>query len=127
MREDSRNRTREIALGDDGTPSHVIYFLGGAVTAIYCPVKKVKISMRAKSLAAPTHLQGQYLSFIYYYSKLNGRPPAERDMERYFRAAPPAVHQMVLALEKKGFISRIPGQARSIQLRLQRSELPDLE
>jgi hypothetical protein len=26
--------------------------------------------------------QGQYLAFIYYYTKLNGRPPAEADMQR---------------------------------------------
>jgi hypothetical protein len=27
-----------------------------------------------------THKQGQYLAFIYYYTKINGRPPAETDM-----------------------------------------------
>jgi hypothetical protein len=27
-----------------------------------------------------TERQGQYLAFIYYYTKLNGRPPAEADM-----------------------------------------------
>lgn len=74
-----------------------------------------------------TLLQGQYLAFIYYYTKLNGRPPAEREMEYYFRVSPSSVHQMVLTLEKKGFISRVPSAARSITLRLKRSELPDLE
>lgn len=79
-------------------------------------------------LAKPfTHKQGQYLAFIYYYSKVNGRPPAEADMERYFRVTPPSVHQMVLALEANGFIERIPGQGRSIRLLLAREDLPDLE
>ncbi len=74
-----------------------------------------------------TPRQGQFLAFIYYYTKLNGRPPAEADMERYFQTSAPAVHQMVVTLEKRGFIERVPGQARSIRLLLPREELPDLE
>ena len=58
-----------------------------------------------------TEKQGQYLAFIYYYSKINGRAPAESDIEIYFRVAAPTIHQMVLKLEEKGLISRIPGQA----------------
>ncbi len=71
--------------------------------------------------------QGQFIAFIYYYTKLNGRPPAEADMERYFRISAPAAHQMVVTLEKQGFIERVPGLARSIRLLLPREELPDLE
>jgi Mn-dependent DtxR family transcriptional regulator len=74
-----------------------------------------------------TAKQGQYLAFIYYYTKLNGRPPAEADMQRYFRVTPPSVHQMVITLETHGLIDRIPGQARSIRLRIPRDEIPDLE
>ena len=74
-----------------------------------------------------TEKQGKYLAFIYYYTKLNGRPPAEADMERYFRVTPPSVHQMVLTLESHGLIERTPGQARSIHLLIPRQELPDLE
>ena len=74
-----------------------------------------------------TERQGQYLAFIYYYTKLNGRPPAEADIGRYFRVAPPTVHQMILTLEKQGFISREPGQSRTIQVKLSRDQLPDLE
>jgi repressor LexA len=77
--------------------------------------------------AAYTPRQGQYLAFIYYYTKVNGRPPAEADMERYFRVTPPSVHQMVLTLEANGLIERIPGQGRSIRLLLSREELPDLQ
>lgn len=73
-----------------------------------------------------TDVQGQYLAFIYYYTKLSRRAPAEADMQRYFGVTPPAVHQMVLTLEAHGFIERNPGQPRSIQLRLPREELPDL-
>jgi repressor LexA len=74
-----------------------------------------------------TRLQGQYLAFIYYYAKLHSEPPAERDMVNYFKVTPPVVHQMVLTLEKKGFIFRVPGASRSIVLRLKRAQLPDLE
>lgn len=70
--------------------------------------------------------QGQYLAFIYYYTKVNGHPPAEADMQRYFQTTPPSVHQMVLTLERNGLIVRTPGAPRSIRVLLDRSELPDL-
>ena len=54
------------------------------------------------SWEAFTALQGQYLAFIYSYSKLNRRVPAEQDMQRYFRVTPPTVHRMVMELEKRG-------------------------
>ena len=74
-----------------------------------------------------TAKQGQSLAFIYYYTKLNGQPPAEEDFQRYFRVTPPTVHQMIVALEEQGLISRERGKPRSIQLLLSRAELPDLE
>jgi DNA-binding MarR family transcriptional regulator len=73
-----------------------------------------------------TPKQGQYLAFIYYYTKLNGRPPAEADMQRYFKTTPPSVHNMVVQLEQKGFIEKKPHEPRSIRLLLSREELPDL-
>lgn len=78
---------------------------------------------------APEYIakQGQYLAFIHYYSKLNGQPPAERDMQRYFEVTPPTVHQMVVTLTERGLISREPGQARSIQLLVSPEDLPDLK
>jgi len=74
-----------------------------------------------------TWRQGQFLAFIHHYTKLNGRPPAEADMQRYFGVTPPTVHDMVLMLENRGFIERQPGQARSIRLLLPWEQLPDLE
>lgn len=74
-----------------------------------------------------TKKQGQYLAFIYYYTKINRQPPAEADIQRYFGVSPPAIHDMIITLEKRGFISRVPGRARSMELRLKREELPDLE
>jgi repressor LexA len=74
-----------------------------------------------------TKKQGQYLAFIYNYTKINGRPPAEADIQAYFRTTPPTVHQMILRLEEQGLISRVPGQARSIQVLLPPDQLPYLE
>jgi Mn-dependent DtxR family transcriptional regulator len=74
-----------------------------------------------------THKQGQYLAFIHYYIRINGCPPAEADMQRYFRVSPPSAHQMVLTLEANGFIERVPGQGRSIRLLLAREDIPSLE
>ena len=64
----------------------------------------------------PTTRQGQFLAYIFHYSLMNGCAPAEADMQRYFRITPPSVHSMVLTLERRGFIQRVPGQARSIIL-----------
>jgi repressor LexA len=74
-----------------------------------------------------TAKQGQYLAFIYYYTKIHGRPPAESDLQRFFRVTPPVVHQMIKALDARGLIERTPGTARSIRPRLTRAQLPDLE
>ena len=80
-----------------------------------------------KPVAKYTPKEGQYLAFIHYYTKLNRQAPAERDMQVFFQVTPPAVHDMVLKLEKHVFISREPGVPRSIRLLLSRNELPDLE
>jgi len=74
-----------------------------------------------------TDKQGQYLAFIYAYTKVNRRPPAEADIQGYFGVSPPTVHGMVLKLEALGLITREPGQARSIKVSVPRAELPDLD
>ena len=35
-----------------------------------------------------TRKQGQYLAFIYNYTKIAGGPPAEADMQHHFRVTP---------------------------------------
>ncbi len=69
-----------------------------------------------------TDTQGQYLAFIYYYTKIHGVPPAEADMQRYFKVTAPSIHNMVVTLEKRGLIRRAPGAARSIQILLSRDQ-----
>ena len=75
----------------------------------------------------PTERQGQYLAFIYYYTKINRRAPAEADIQRYFSVSAPSVHQMILNLEAAGFVERTAGQARSIRVLVPPNQLPSLE
>jgi Mn-dependent DtxR family transcriptional regulator len=74
-----------------------------------------------------TETQGQYLAFIYAYSRIFRRPPAEADMRRHFEVSPPSVHQMILTLERVGLIRRQPGVARSIELLVAPEDLPILK
>jgi repressor LexA len=73
-----------------------------------------------------TYKQGRHLTYIYYYTKLYGRPPAEAEMQRYFNVSPPSEHHMILTLEKNGLVTRVPGVPRSIRLSLTRTELIEL-
>lgn len=73
-----------------------------------------------------TAKQGQYLAFIDAYTRVMGRPPAEADMQRYFRVTPPSAHQMVLNLERAGLIRRQPSVSRSIQILVAAEDLPRL-
>jgi len=93
------------------------------------PVPRTSMEKRDANGSRPvfTHKQGQYLAFIHAYTLVNGHPPAEADMMRFFRVTPPTTHQMVLTLEQIGLISRRPGVARSISVLVERSALPDLE
>lgn len=72
--------------------------------------------MTASERSSPSYTdrQGQFLAFIYCYTKVNGRPPAEADMCRFFGVTPPVVHDMIKLLERKGLISRqrgVPGRS----------------
>ena len=76
---------------------------------------------------AYTERQGQFLAYIHQYSLVNGCAPAEADMQRFFRITPPSVHSMVLTLERRCLIQRVPGQARSITLLVPSELLPLLK
>jgi Mn-dependent DtxR family transcriptional regulator len=80
----------------------------------------------SRSAKTFTPKQGQYLAFIHAYMRLHRRPPAEADMQQYFRVSPPSVHQMVLTLEQAGLIKRQPGVARSIEMLIEPKHLPVL-
>jgi len=94
-------------------------------------LKEALMNQPADACHAPcepgfTAKQGQYLAFIYAYTRINRRPPAEADMQRHFQVTPPSVHQMVLTLERAGLIKRQPGKPRSIQILVAPEILPAL-
>jgi hypothetical protein len=99
-------RKRKAGNPEFNEPEAKVFMVGGKITASY------------------TTRQGEYLSFIHGYTKLNGQPPAEADMQEHFKVSPPSVHDMILMLEKKEFIQRTPGVARSIRLLLSPDKLP---
>ena len=70
--------------------------------------------------------QGQYLAYIYKYTKRYGQAPSESDLQRHFLVTPPAAHDMIKTLERSGFIEKTPGQARSIRLLVNPAHLPRL-
>lgn len=82
------------------------------------------MSVPDESAAPFTQLQGQYLAFIRAYTVIHRRPPAEADMQAFFRVTPPSVHQMVLKLEQRGLIERTPGVARSLRVLVKPEALP---
>ena len=83
----------------------------------------VRLSRPAKTF---TPKQGQYLAFIHLYTRLHRKPPAETDMQEYFRVSPPTVHQMVLTLERARLIRRQPRTPRSIEVLVDPKLLPEL-
>jgi hypothetical protein len=92
-------------------------------------IVKIEPAPKLDPAAAPqfTAKQGQYLAFIYNYTKMHhGMAPAESDLQNYFRVSPPSVHEMIKTLERNGLIERTPGRARSIRLLIRLEHLPRL-
>jgi DNA-binding MarR family transcriptional regulator len=97
-----------------------------AASVLEAQLNRPMNQMSGKAAPGFTPKQGQYLAFIDAYSRVNRRPPAERDIQRYFGVTPPTVHQMILTLERAGFIRRTPGGPRSIEVLVAPEDLPIL-
>ncbi len=67
------------------------------------------------------------MAFIATYIRLNNIPPAESDIQKFFKVTTPTAHQMVVILESIGAIKRKPRVARSIEIILDQSEIPPLK
>jgi len=63
-----------------------------------------------------TKTQARYLSFIHAYREGFGLSPAQSEIAEALEVASPSAHLMLKTLEKKGFISREPGVARSVKI-----------
>lgn len=95
--------------------------------AKWCDIHIPALVVEADAPPTFTAKQGQYLAYIYNYTQIHGKPPAEADLQAFFRVTPPTVHQMILKLDQLNFISRIPGQARSLQILVAPEHLPILK
>jgi hypothetical protein len=77
----------------------------------------------------PTHQQGQFLAFIREYTARNysGVAPRHVDFQKFFNLTAPSVNSMLIRLEQRGFIRRIPGKARAIELVIDPRLIPPLD
>jgi len=66
--------------------------------------------------AAPTARQAEYLTFIRAFTERWGIPPSFEEIGRHFMTTAPSVNSMVKTLERRGFLTRIPGQARTLRV-----------
>ncbi|WP_425364290.1 LexA family protein [Bradyrhizobium barranii] len=74
------------------------------------------------------HREAGTLPGLHPYLRLHVRTStAEADIQRHFRVSPPSVHQMIVTLERNGFIRRQPGVPRSIEILVPPESLPILE
>ncbi len=78
---------------------------------------------------APTRQQGQFLAFIREYMQRNyhGVAPTHAALQKFFNLTAPSVNSMLIRLEKRGFIRRIPREARAIELTIDPGLIPPLE
>jgi hypothetical protein len=62
----------------------------------------------------------------WYLATVDLIAPAEADIQRLFGVTPPSVHSMIIELERRGLISRVPRQPRSIGVSVPEDDLPRL-
>jgi hypothetical protein len=64
----------------------------------------------------PTARQAEYLAFIRAFTQRWGIPPSFEEIGRHFMTTAPSVNSMVKMLEARGFLTRIPGAARTLRV-----------
>ena len=75
--------------------------------------------MSAKARHRPlTAVQKRYLRFIDRYSRVHRVAPSFADIQHALCVTSPSAHRMVLTLEERGALARVPGRTRSLQLLL---------
>ncbi len=63
-----------------------------------------------------TEKQVLILDFVARFSKEQGYPPTIREIGAFFQIAAPSVLEHLRALEKKGFIRRVPFKPRCLEI-----------
>jgi hypothetical protein len=115
---------------------------GQAEAAMECAVEAIEAALRRLDSAAPekrpasplppggpTRRQGQFLAFIREYMMRNeaGVAPTHAALQKFFKLTAPSVNSMLIRLERRGFIRRIPHQARGIELAIEPGLIPPLD
>lgn len=130
-------RLRAI-LQDDGimeeTPLEATDAMDLALEVIDAAIAKMKAVAQVGKKSdippgGPTRQQGQFLAFIREYMMRNhaGVAPTHASLQRNFSLTAPSVNSMLVRLEQRGFIRRIPHQARGIELIITPDMIPPLE
>jgi len=117
------------------TPMEVLSAVETSFERIQQALRWLEAAASAKATAAaripggPTRQQGQFLAFIREYMLRNQAAVAPRhaDFQRFFNLTPPSVNSMLIRLEQRGFIRRVPHQARAIELTVHPDWIPPLE
>jgi len=117
------------------TPVEVEAVMESAAEAIEAALHRLDSAVPAKESSAapppggPTRQQGQFLAYIREYMMGNqaGVAPSHADFLRFFELTPPSVNSMLIRLEQRGFIRRIPGKARAIELTINPDWIPPLD
>jgi hypothetical protein len=134
---DAVEKLRAI-LGDEAimaeTPVEADAVMESAVEAIGVALRRLDSAGPAKRSSAalpaggPTRQQGQFLAFIREYMMRNQArvAPSHADFQRFFNLTPPSVNSMLIRIEQRGFIRRIPGKARAIELTINPDWIPPL-
>ena len=110
--------------------------------AIDCAIEAMRAALRCLASAdhtdtladaplssGPTRQQGQFLAFIREYMMRNeaGVAPTHAILQQFFNLTAPSVNSMLIRLEKRGFVRRVPGKARAIELTISTDRIPQLD
>ncbi len=115
------------------TPMEVESAMLSAADAIAAASRSLRQSMARRTTGpmpgGPTRQQGQFLAYIrdYMLRSHRGVAPTHTEFQRFFRLTPPSVNSMLKRLDERGFIRRILGKARAIELTINPELIPPLE
>jgi repressor LexA len=116
------------------TPLEASTAMESAVEGIGAALRSLDAVFPGNSPAAtmpggPTRQQGQFLAFIREYMMRNhaGVAPTHAALQRFFNLTPPSVNSMLIRLERRGFIRRIPHLAQAIELTIEPDLIPPLD
>ena len=69
-----------------------------------------------RAVAGLTPAQERALATIRQFSSRHGFPPTVKELGQELGVAPASAHELMTALERKGYLRRSPGKARSLEI-----------